>query len=286
MNKQRPVGLIIIAILFFLGGALSFITGLLVMSSAVSLPGEYGYLFALPAVAGIVPVIIGLLDIAIGWGLLEGWKWARILAIVVLALGLIFNIISGIAALAGFEVAGERVSLVGPGLISLIIAAIEGFIIWYLFQPEIVQFFKPVQAGSVQPTQRATTPPMREPTRPITQPRPQVTPPRPPTEVIGVPPEPVGWLVVRYGPHSGKQFALRRGTTTVGRDPNRSDIVLNDPTVSSEHARIKYERGQFYIYDLASTNGTFVNNRRIQRQMLMDNDVIRFGRFEVVFKKV
>ena len=100
------------------------------------------------------------------------------------------------------------------------------------------------------------------------------------------PPAPEGWLVLRSGPRTGQQFGLKRGRNTVGRDSSRADIVLEGETVSGEHAHVQFEQGQFYVYDLASTNGTFVNNRRIQRQMLMDGDVVRFGSTQLVFKRV
>lgn len=102
---------------------------------------------------------------------------------------------------------------------------------------------------------------------------------------LGVPTQPVGWLVARSGSRSGQSYGLKQGDNTVGRDSHRADIVLEHPTVSGEHARIRFEGGQFYLYDLASTNGTFVNNHRVQRQMLMDNDVVRFGDAEMVFKR-
>jgi len=103
---------------------------------------------------------------------------------------------------------------------------------------------------------------------------------------IGAQPAPEGWLVLRTGPRTGQQFGLKRGRNTVGRDSSRADIVLDDETISGEHARIQFEQGQFYIYDLASTNGTYVNNRRVQRQMMMDGDVLRFGDAQLVFKRV
>ena len=119
-----------------------------------------------------------------------------------------------------------------------------------------------------------------------TAPQEPPAPRREPTVPIGVPAQPVGWLVARSGGRSGQSFGLKRGNNTVGRDPQRADVVLDEPTVSGEHARVRYEGGQFYLYDLASSNGTFVNNRRVPRQMLMDNDLVRFGNAELVFKKV
>jgi len=125
------------------------------------------------------------------------------------------------------------------------------------------------------------------PTAPAPPPSPGPTAaPRPvATDVIGVPAQATAWLVARSGSRSGQSYGLKAGDNTLGRDARRADIVVDDTTVSGEHARIKFEGGQFYLYDLASTNGTFVNHRRVQRQMLMDGDNVRVGNAELVFKK-
>lgn len=112
-----------------------------------------------------------------------------------------------------------------------------------------------------------------------------VAPPLDRTRLVGEPPPVQGWLAVRSGPHAGKQLGLSTSArNSIGRDAARCDLVLDDPAASREHARIQWERGQFVLYDLASANGTWVNNRRIQRQPLMDGDVIRIGDTTMVFK--
>ncbi|MBC7195416.1 MAG: FHA domain-containing protein, partial [Caldisericia bacterium] len=73
----------------------------------------------------------------------------------------------------------------------------------------------------------------------------------------------------------------------IGRDPNlQCDLVLSDPTVSKEHCKIKVEEdNKVYIYDLASENGTFVNDKEVVGPVeLKDNDVIKIGRTKFVFK--
>jgi hypothetical protein len=135
------------------------------------------------------------------------------------------------------------------------------------------------------PTQAAPQQPTVPQSPPSSSPSPST--PREPTQQIGVPAAPEGWLVLRSGSRAGQQFGLTRGRrNTVGRDPNRADIVVDHSTVSGEHARIQFEGGQFYLYDLASTNGSFVNNRRVQRQMLRDGDIVRLGDMKFVFKRV
>jgi len=100
-------------------------------------------------------------------------------------------------------------------------------------------------------------------------------------------PPPQAWLVVRSGPRVGTQFGLGVSRPNViGRDPNKADIVLDEESVSREHARVRFENGQFVLHDMASTSGTYINGNNIQRQMLYDNDRITLGRVELVFKRV
>jgi pSer/pThr/pTyr-binding forkhead associated (FHA) protein len=106
------------------------------------------------------------------------------------------------------------------------------------------------------------------------------------TQLVNEPSPAMAWLVVRQGAQANQQLQLRAGSNTVGRDGQRAELVVDDPSVSGEHARIRYENGAFVLYDLASTNGTFVNGRRIDKQRLMDGDQVRLGRLECVFKMI
>jgi len=104
------------------------------------------------------------------------------------------------------------------------------------------------------------------------------------TEIIGTSQGPTGWLVVIR--RSGRHHEYRlRNDSVIGRS-GRCDVVLDHDTVSEEHARIKVERDRFVIYDLGSTNHTYVNEQVTQKQTLHDGDRIRLGSVEVVFKEV
>ena len=63
---------------------------------------------------------------------------------------------------------------------------------------------------------------------------------------------------------------------TVGRDPG-NDIILRDPKVSRHHAEIVFERGFFVLHDLASANGTYVNNKRVRVAPLTHGARLRLG---------
>ena len=76
--------------------------------------------------------------------------------------------------------------------------------------------------------------------------------------------------------------------TSIGRD-YENDIVLDEPAVSGQHAKVKLDevekgRLQFFIQDLASENGTVVNGQKIIKHYLTENDRITLGRATLVFK--
>ncbi|HSM56600.1 MAG TPA: FHA domain-containing protein [Candidatus Sulfomarinibacteraceae bacterium] len=69
-------------------------------------------------------------------------------------------------------------------------------------------------------------------------------------------------LTVRRGPDEGQEFTVAEDNITIGRDPV-VDIVLNDPEVSRQHARLTRVDDGYQIQDLGSTNGTFVDGKRL-----------------------
>jgi hypothetical protein len=84
-------------------------------------------------------------------------------------------------------------------------------------------------------------------------------------------------LIVRFGPHPNQEYPLPQHTVTIGREPI-NDIVMNDPEVSRRHTRISFRDGGFMAEDLGSTNGTFVNGRRLAGATpLHHGDIIDLG---------
>ena len=125
------------------------------------------------------------------------------------------------------------------------------------------------------------------PTEPVAPPAYEVPPSPTPAETISLrrPPPRLAWLVVMSGPRTGKEFRLGE-VTTVGRDAALNDVVIDDPAISRQHAKIRLEDETFVIYDLASTNGTFVNGEQIQRRALVNGDRIRMGETTFTFMEV
>jgi serine phosphatase RsbU (regulator of sigma subunit) len=73
-----------------------------------------------------------------------------------------------------------------------------------------------------------------------------------------------------------KDIILNRTPFTVGRKVDK-DLVIADPRVSRDHAQIMQEEQDFFLIDLGSKHGTFVNGERIQRQKLERGDRLEFG---------
>lgn len=82
-------------------------------------------------------------------------------------------------------------------------------------------------------------------------------------------------LMVSSGNFS-KNFPLNKPEVSIGRNSN-NDVVIPDSTVSGGHAKLVNEGGNWYIIDNGSTNGTFVNGTRINKQRISSNDVIKLG---------
>ncbi len=95
----------------------------------------------------------------------------------------------------------------------------------------------------------------------------------------------VGWLVPLEGLQAGELFSLNKARCVVGTAAD-CDVVLTDPSISSRHAEFISMAGGFRINDLGSTNGTFVNDKRVSSHDLVDNDNVRLGRTPFKFKSM
>ncbi len=95
------------------------------------------------------------------------------------------------------------------------------------------------------------------------------------------PPKPVApgeaCLIMIYGPELGRRDELGRAPFEVGR-ATKNDLAIDQEEVSRHHARISYDGQQYKVSDLASTNGTFVNDRAVKDHVLQDGDQVRIGR--------
>jgi hypothetical protein len=84
-------------------------------------------------------------------------------------------------------------------------------------------------------------------------------------------------LVVTAGPLSGTRITLGEQAILIGRADD-STLVLTDDFASSRHARLTNRSGQWYVEDLGSTNGTYLDQQRVQGPLLVaPGQPIRIG---------
>lgn len=89
-------------------------------------------------------------------------------------------------------------------------------------------------------------------------------------------------LVVKAGDEINKSFDLNKDKNVIGRDP-KSDIVFDDIEISRNHVTITRKGETFQIEDQNSTNGTFLNGRRLKKPSLIKNgDLISLGENHVL----
>jgi pSer/pThr/pTyr-binding forkhead associated (FHA) protein len=75
---------------------------------------------------------------------------------------------------------------------------------------------------------------------------------------------------------------LRRDATIFGRE--KGDILINDAEISSTHCQVQNISGIYHIFDMNSTNGTFVNNERVVKAKLNHGDIVTVGQTSFKFQ--
>ncbi|MEJ2254050.1 MAG: FHA domain-containing protein [Nitrospirota bacterium] len=90
-------------------------------------------------------------------------------------------------------------------------------------------------------------------------------------------------LIVKLKDKTLHEIILLKDVTTIGRDPS-NDIRLNNMAVSRFHAKLYRQGWPFYVEDLKSTNGTFLNGKRVPwKEPLAHEDKIKVGKHTLVF---
>jgi diguanylate cyclase (GGDEF)-like protein len=84
-------------------------------------------------------------------------------------------------------------------------------------------------------------------------------------------------LVIIAGQDIGRRIDLGREEVSIGRS-DQCTVCVNSDLVSRRHAVICYVLGKYFLVDLKSTNGTFVNDQRVERVQLKDADLVRAGK--------
>lgn len=89
-------------------------------------------------------------------------------------------------------------------------------------------------------------------------------------------------MILKFNDVVIDQIVLKQGDMNIGRRPG-SDIQLDNMAVSGSHASIFTIGDDSFVQDMNSTNGTFVNNKRITKQRLEDGDVVTIGNHSLTY---
>lgn len=89
-------------------------------------------------------------------------------------------------------------------------------------------------------------------------------------------------LVIKFNDTVIDQIVLKQGDVNIGRRPG-SDILLDNMAISGNHASIFTIGEDSFIQDLNSTNGTFVNNKRVTKHHLQNGDVVSIGNHTLTY---
>ncbi len=89
-------------------------------------------------------------------------------------------------------------------------------------------------------------------------------------------------LILNFKESTLKEFPMDKDAFTIGRKP-ANDIQIDNPVVSGKHARVFKEGRKVVVEDLGSTNGTFVNKKKISKCELKHKDIIFIGKHTIVF---
>jgi pSer/pThr/pTyr-binding forkhead associated (FHA) protein len=90
--------------------------------------------------------------------------------------------------------------------------------------------------------------------------------------------------IANEGPLKGTRFDLRLPLTHVGRAPH-NDVVLESESVSGSHAKLQRRDDGWFVVDMGSTNGTYVDGRRIDGEAALGGAAdLRFGDLKLAFR--
>jgi pSer/pThr/pTyr-binding forkhead associated (FHA) protein len=88
-------------------------------------------------------------------------------------------------------------------------------------------------------------------------------------------------LVLKFETAILKEVAVGEKEVSIGRSPDNG-IVIDNPAISSYHARVFKEEGRLMLQDFGSLNGTFVNGQRVKMVMLKPGDSVAVGKHTIV----
>lgn len=104
--------------------------------------------------------------------------------------------------------------------------------------------------------------------------------PAPAPPVASAPPPPGALL---YALYEGQKYPVNKDEFYIGRSNKSCDLIVKDPNVSRQHARIVRHQGQYWMVDMGSTNGIEFQGQRVDRRPIGEGDVFRICDHDVIF---
>jgi pSer/pThr/pTyr-binding forkhead associated (FHA) protein len=89
-------------------------------------------------------------------------------------------------------------------------------------------------------------------------------------------------ILIKLNNETLQEFHIEKDSITIGRD-TKSDIVLDDILVSRYHAKIVFQDQNYYVQDLKSGNGIYVNSTKVTKKTLQNWDEIAVGKYTLIF---
>ena len=89
-------------------------------------------------------------------------------------------------------------------------------------------------------------------------------------------------LILKLDERELHECAVGAHPVSIGRLPGNT-VIIDHPAVSGRHARVYREVNDYVLEDLKSTNGTFVNDKPIERHLLLEGDLILIGTHTLSF---
>jgi hypothetical protein len=265
-NEEKPVGIIILSVFYYIGGFLItvFGIGLLVLGvEASSQLSRFSSLLEIPNTGGLIILIsilfllCGFLNFWIGFGLIKLKNWARITVIV-------FNILNIIASTIGLIIASKTLVLTTIPFVSFLISIILSLIIIIYLNSIIIK----TTFGNSSYNNRIN--------------------------YISDGTEKYDYnnnlnydgfkLKIVAGDKIGQEFILTQGKNRIGRsDECEVQLFDREKFVSRVHAEIIIKGDEVVLRNLSDTNNTILNNNKIEKGKVKKGDIIKIAKYQLKF---
>lgn len=308
MNK-KPAGVILLgvfAIIQSLPWAITMIWSQIMIGTIRSL--THNFISLTGSSIGLFIFFGGLAGyfMTTGIGMFLYKNWARIMYLITAWIAVIVQGLSTLTFLI-ITIASAQPALLIPFFISALFSWLYIYIVIYLNKPEIVEVFlmnyqksdsyslpsdfgEPIQEeknnfnefDSVQNQQMVLEPTKES----IDTWGTQSNRDNQKTELIDGHSSIIAMLIEDLGNGRFRSHNITKEKTTIGRTPNNDIHIKNNDTVGRQHAQIVFRQGKFWLHDLASTNGSFINGKKTDKHDLIEGDEIRLGTKTLIFKSL